>query len=793
MRRGESAARASGVQSGAMRLTPFLAFIAAPRTRRTGLAWIFGLACLWALALMPAAAQLFPSAAPSTSAPLPSAAAPTSVVQTPQVRAQLWAHAPQGVVAGQTFWLGLSLQHQAHWHTYWRNPGDSGLPTQLTWTLPEGISAQEIQWPVPKKIAIGSLTNYGYEDTTLLVVPMRVAPQFKAQTPLRIQLQAQWLVCRQECIPQEGTFALNLPTQGATAPHSAAFEAALQAQPQTWPTSPRHKATATLNAAGTRLSLHIAGLPDSWHGRALTLFPITPDIVVNTLSAPQRAAAQWKAGVWSTDWPVSPERMDSPPQLRWLLTLDGQSAAAGPSFDITTPVIGHWPAVTPTAVPAALQQALQANASGAAPSPVGHATATLAPARLAMTLWLGALLGAFLGGLLLNLMPCVFPILAIKVLGFAQPGHSRRQHLWAGGAYTAGVVLSFMLLGAVMLALRAGGSQLGWGFQLQSPGVVASLAVLFTLLGLNLSGWFEFGQFVPSRWAGLQHRHPAVDAAWSGVLAVVVASPCTAPFMGASLGLAIGLPAWQALPIFAAMGLGLALPYLAASVWPAVARTLPQPGPWMIVMRRLLAFPMFATVIWLLWVLGQQTGLDGAMGLLSVLLALALGVWAWGLRGRMRGVLLVLAAALSLWLGSEVVQTLRQPAAAGTVAQAERGEAALTAGSWQAWSPAAVQAHLDAGRTVFVDFTAAWCVTCQYNKKTTLADPGLLRTVQSRNVALLRADWTRQDPAITQALNALGRSGVPVYAVYAPARAPVVLSELPSVAEIEEALRQSGP
>ena len=783
-----------------MRLTQlFSSFMAAlfkSRQAPIGQALMACLTLLIAGAVMPASAQLFPSkasAASSATLVLPAAAEPSAVVQTPQVRAQLWAHAPQGVIAGKTFWLGLELEHQAHWHTYWRNPGDSGLPTQLSWTLPAGLSAQELMWPLPKKIAIGSLTNYGYENKVLLVVPIRVAADFKATAPLKLQLQAQWLVCRQECIPQEGVFALSLPPQGGTAPQSAAFEAALKSQPESHPAAQRKRATATLNDQGTSLTLQIPGLPSSWRGRKLTLFPITPEIVVNTLTSAQIAAQQWQAEVWNTQLPVSADRMDSPAQLRWLLTLDEAGAAPGSSIELNTTVRGHWPATPTAAVPAALTQALNANATANAPPPMAAVAATLAPSRLAMTLWLGALLGAFLGGLLLNLMPCVFPVLAIKVLGFAKPGHTRAEHRWSGWAYTAGVVLSFVLLGALMLALRAGGSQLGWGFQLQSPGVVVGLALLFTLLGLNLSGWFEFGQFVPSRLAAMQHRHPAVDAGWSGVLAVVIASPCTAPFMGASLGLAIGLPAWQALPIFAAMGVGLALPYLAASLWPAVARALPKPGAWMEVMRRLLAFPMFATVVWLLWVLGQQTGIDGAMGLLSLLLAVTFLVWAWGLPGRARWVLVALGAALSVWLGSLVVRTFNLPAPQSSSASTGNSDgttSATTSGTWQAWSPAAMQAQQDAGRTVFVDFTAAWCVTCQYNKKTTLSDAGLLQTFQSRNVVLLRADWTRQDPAITQALNALGRSGVPVYAVYAPGRAPLVLSELPSVAEIEEALRQ---
>jgi thiol:disulfide interchange protein DsbD len=684
-------------------------------------------------------------------------------------------------VAGQTFWLGLALSHQPHWHTYWRNPGDSGLPTQLRWTLPAGLTAQDTLWPVPKKIAIGSLTNYGYENQTLLVVPIRVAGDFKTSTPITVQVMAQWLVCRQECIPQDGTLTLTMPTQGGTATHGAAFEAALQAQPNTL--SSAQRATATLSEQGTRLTLQVPGLPSAWRGQRLQLFPITPEVVVNSASL---TAPKWQGDVWTAQLPVSPDRMDSPTQLQWLLALDDDPAKASPPFEVHTSLQGAWPAPRNAAVPAALTQALQSNAQGTTQTPISNAAATLAPARIATTLWLGALLGAFLGGLLLNLMPCVFPVLAIKVIGFAQPGHTRTEHRSAGWAYTAGVVLSFSLLGGLMLALRAGGSQLGWGFQLQSPAVVAGLALLFTLLGLNLSGWFEFGQFVPSRLAAVQHRHPAVDAAWSGVLAVVVASPCTAPFMGASLGLAIGLPAWQALPIFMAMGLGLALPYLAASLWPAVARALPRPGPWMEVLRRVLAFPMFATVIWLLWVLGQQTGIDGAMSVLSLLWAVSFSVWAWRVSGRARWWLVALGAGLSLWLGSLVLDTLRLPSPQTAEASAEP-----TAHSpWQVWSPAALQAHLDAGRSVFVDFTAAWCVTCQYNKKTTLSDPGLLQTFQSRNTALLRADWTRQDPTITQALNALGRSGVPVYVVYAPGQAPRVLSELPSVAEIKEALRQ---
>jgi thiol:disulfide interchange protein DsbD len=320
--------------------------------------------------------------------------------------------------------------------------------------------------------------------------------------------------------------------------------------------------------------------------------------------------------------------------------------------------------------------------------------------------------------------------------------------------------------------------------------VVAGLALLFTLLGLNLAGVFEFGQMLPSSLATLQSRHPTVNAGLSGVLAVAVASPCTAPFMGASLGLAIALPVWQALMVFAAMGVGMALPYLAASWWPGMARALPRPGAWMETFRQAMAFPMFATVIWLLWVLGQQTGIDGASSLLALLLTVAWLVWALGLSGRTRWVLSGLALAALLWLGSSWLPlALREAPAEPLASASQTTPGTLSTGSWQPWSEAAVQAQMAAGRPVFVDFTAAWCVTCQFNKKNTLADARVLADFAARQVVLMRADWTRRDPAITQALTALGRSGVPVYALYAPGRAPVLLSELLSVAEVQTALK----
>ncbi len=690
-----------------------------------------------------------------------------SSLRNEQVQVELLAHAPQGVQPGQTFWLGLKIAHAPHWHTYWQNPGDSGLPTQLHWQLPAGLQAGEIAWPLPKKIPIGSLANYGYEGTLLLAVPISVTPQFQPPLTgkLRLELQAEWLVCRQECIPQEGRFVLELAMRSATALHGALFEAAQAATPQPLP-GPH---TVRIADDGQSLQLRVAQLPADWRGQSLSLLPLTPQVVLNAARQGQGWTQQWQGETWTALVPLSPERSDSPASLQWVLALGTDTAPRPPAWQLSTPVQGRWPersksAATPSPE---LLKALEANSASAPPTPP--------QAELGFGL---ALLGALVGGLILNLMPCVFPVLAIKVVGFTRAGITGAEHRAAGLAYTLGTVLSFVLLGALMLALRAAGEQLGWGFQLQSPAVVIALALLFTLLGLNLAGLFEFGQMLPNGLASLHSRHPLVDAALSGVLAVAVASPCTAPFMGASLGLAVSLPAWQALPVFAAMGLGMALPYLAVSFWPALAQRLPRPGAWMQSFRQAMAFPMFATVVWLAWVLGQQNGLDSVAALLALLIVLAFGLWAGTRQGHTRTALLALAALLLAGLLSQWPAP-SAPNTEGNAASTER---------WSSWSPQAVQAAQAQGRTVFVDFTAAWCVTCQYNKKTVLASAEVLAAFDAQQVLTLRADWTRRDAAITAALGQLGRSGVPVYAVYAPGRAPRVLSELPSVAEIVQAL-----
>jgi thiol:disulfide interchange protein len=634
-------------------------------------------------------------------------------------------------ITPNTVWVGLQLAHQPHWHTYWKNSGDSGLPTQLTWTLPVGVMAGDIAWPAPQKIKIGSLTNFGYEGTVLLAVPLTITPAFKPSllsSNLDIKLKAQWLICKQECIPEEGEFALSIPTKGSTAINTAAFEAAFKAQPKTLLATagsgiPGSKASIEGNA----LQFELQGLPVELRGKTLDVYPETAEVIENSAIDSASGKQDWQGAVWRITLPLSSQRSQSPAVMPLVLR-SGDLA-----WHTEVAVQGVWPKVASAAtVSPGLAAALAANQPA-----VQNANLTAAP--ISLTLF-AALLGALLGGLILNLMPCVFPILALKVLGFTQHAGDVKAHRRTGIAYFAGVVLSFVALGALFLALRAAGEQLGWGFQLQNPLVVAGLAVLFTVLGMNLMGVFEFGSVLPSSIATARAKNPTVDSFLSGVLAVAIASPCTAPFMGASLGFALGLPAVEALLIFAAIGVGMALPYLAASFIPAIARALPKPGAWMNTFKKLMAIPMFATVVWLVWVLGQQLPLTPAES------------------------------------------TASSHAALATKTTDPSTEL------WQAWEPGRVDQILASGKPVFVDFTAAWCVTCQFNKKLTLSKPELLAEFDAKKVQLLRADWTRRDPAIGAALKDLGRSGVPVYVLYAPGKAPQVLSEIISVDDVKAAL-----
>ena len=668
--------------------------------------------------------------------------APSAVVQTAQVRAELLAYAPQGVQAGQPLWLGLQLQHQPGWHTYWRNPGDSGLATQLQWQLPAGMKAGNTLWPTPQMIPVGNMVNHGFEGRVLLAVPVKVTGSITGRE-IDIRLQADWLVCKEECIPQSGQFALKLPVASSVAEHANAFEQLLAVQPAGLSPSKQ-----TMSFDANALALRIQGLPTELQGKPLKAFAYTPEVLASGLGI--NGGGEWQNDVWQLRAALHNMRSTEPKDMDLLLVDDSTTPAR--AWQVTLLVQGDWPKHTV-----------------AAPQPTAAPTISTTAAASWPGL-LSSLLGALVGGLLLNLMPCVLPVLAIKVLSLTKSSLTPLQRKAIGTAYGLGVLVSMLALALLVMGLRAAGSQLGWGFQLQSPGLVAGLALLFTLIALNLWGLLEWRGNWGGGLAAHMARHPVVDAFLSGVLAVLVAAPCTAPFMGASVGVAFTLPTWQGLLIFLSLGTGLALPFTMSAWLPATAAWLPKPGAWMQVLRQTLAFPMLLTVVWLLWVFSKQAGEEAAALLLAALVLAGGMVWSLGLAkpaGQwVRAVFIACLCAL-LWLASPVWRNAPAPEAK-TIAD----------GAWQAWSTERVNAALQQKQAVFIDFTAAWCVTCQVNKQTTLRNPRVLKAFADRNVLLLQADWTRQDPAISQALAALGRSGVPVYVLHVPGKPPQVLSEL---------------
>lgn len=702
-----------------------------------------------------------------------------AVVTTAQVRAELLAHAPQGVKPGQVVWLGLQLSHQPQWHTYWKNSGDSGMPTQLTWDLPKGWLAGEIAWPTPKKIPIGPLANYGYEGTVLLPAPVTIPAAYRPNSldrDVAVRLAATWLVCKLECIPEQGQFEIKLPLAGSLATAGSVFEA-------TWAASPKPfkpLADSSLTVQGRTLKWEVAGLPADWQGKPLALYPETPEI-----TSPSAALTQsWVGSVWHGQAVMAAHRGSDPAQLPVVLA-QGDGAQA---VQLSLPVQGTWP--PKDAAPGSVSET---------PAVATSATTLVSAAASGGVALLLAVLGALVGGLLLNLMPCVFPVLAIKALQLTMPGQTPTSQRMTGLAYTAGVVVSTLALGGLLLGLRAAGQGIGWGFQLQNPVVVMALAALFVLIAMNLLGSLSVGQWAPQGLATAEPKNPVMSALLAGVLAVAVASPCSAPFMGAAMGLALTVPAWQALLIFAALGLGLALPFLALGFMPRLATFLPRPGAWMERFKHFLAFPMLATVVWLVWVLGQQNGIDAAAALLMLLVLLALGAWVvedW-LQKRQQAQLkarhhwVAFATFLLLVAGLAVLGPVAlKPAVSAATPNDTAPGAAQSAGVWQEWSPQRQADALAAGQAVFVDYTAAWCVTCQFNKQTTLNRPEVLAAFQAKRVLPLRADWTRPNAVIAQSIAQLGRSAVPVYALHAPGQSPKVLPELLNPSLVQEALAQ---
>ena len=702
--------------------------------------------------------RFFPLAAALACAALPALdAASAPSVKTEHVEAQLVAD-KTAAQPGKPLLVGLKLRLEPHWHTYWKNPGDSGLPTKIQWILPAGWKAGPIQWPYPHPLPIGPLLNYGYEDEVVLLTEL--TPGADAPTgSANVKAKAEWLVCKDICIPEKGELDLVLPVAAGAAPSDPRSQADIE----------RARNQLPVEARGWKYE-------SALRGKSLVL----------RLTPPEGASAPAKVAFFPEREgliePAAPQKLTREGRA---LTLEMKLADPVPTGVQAVKGVAvseaGWPS---TGGRKAIDVDAPVRASLAAP-----ATGSISPASSVGGGTLAALAFALVGGLLLNLMPCVFPVLGIKVMGFVEHAHGDERAMRLQGIiFTAGVLLSFLALAGLMLALRAGGTQLGWGFQLQSPVVVMLLAALFFVLALNLSGVFEWGAFAQSMTSSLSARGRYADAFLSGVLATVVATPCTAPFMGAALGYTLTQEAAVSLAVFAMLGVGMALPVLALAYFPALLRRLPKPGAWMETFKQVLAFPLYATAAWLAWVLGAQAGNDAVFALLAGLVLIAMGAWLYGrwehLHGMWRSAIAAILAALGVlvaWPGA-----VAPMAAADAVAVARAGEL-----PWQPWSPQRVRDLTASGQPVFVDFTAAWCVTCQVNKRVALNNDAVVQAFAMRNVVALKADWTRQDPRITAALSELGRNALPVYALYIPGEAaPRLLPEVLTPSLVLEQISQ---
>jgi thiol:disulfide interchange protein DsbD len=690
---------------------------------------------------------------------------------------------------------GLYFKLEPGWHIYWKNPGDAGLPPHIQWTLPKGITAGQMLFPAPKRLPLGPLMDYGYEDEVLFPLKLHVANSVKAGTVI-LHAKVEWLVCRASCIPGKAELELRknvyvgILDMKYTPP--PLFKRFIDQIPKPLParTRPVFQPTPT----GFRLVVETGQRETE-----AMFFPEDQDILDNP--APQKLTST--ANGLILDLKKDANLAANPARLRGVLELSG-----GRAYEIVAlPGVGepseeHAAGTRGPADSGALVAGAEAPgyhtpasaAGGAAPSaPAETSKASSAKASGASTFSWALLLRAsglaFLGGLLLNLMPCVFPVLFLKGLALVSSGNEERHKLRAHGlVYAAGIVVSFWALVAVLLGLRAAGATLGWGFQFQSPAFLALMAGLLFFLGLSLAGQFEIGLTLTGAGGALlvdeqgAARRGYTGSFLTGVLAVVVATPCTAPFMGAAIGYALSAPAAVTFAVFTALALGLAAPYFALTMQPAWTRLLPRPGVWMEILRQAISVPIFVTVIWLAWVLAAAYGAGILATLLASFLLLAIAGWFLG-RWPARRWSTAVAALILLGV---VVLAVFAPGelAVAPVPLTWQDATALASlpriqGGWQPWSEAAVSRSLAAGRPVFVDFTAAWCLSCQVNERVALDQPSVQQAFKNDDVALLRADWTRHDEAITQALTALGRSGVPAYALYVPGEtSPRLLPEV---------------
>jgi thiol:disulfide interchange protein len=629
----------------------------------------------------------------------------------------------RNIVPGQPFHVALRQQIEPGWHTYWSNPGDSGLPTTIEWALPRGFKADPIVWPAPKRIDYGPIVDYGYENETLLAATIDVPSNVTLGTDVVLSAHASWLACSDNCVPEDAEVKISVPVAAQAEPDpywAERFESnrAHLPLPNPFPT--------TATETGGKIMLHVA-TGDASRLRDPMFFPAEANIIND--DAPQTVT-------------VTPDGLT--------LALSRESTKPPPAA-LNGLLVFHDSAAQAEAEPEVIAIA----------TPLGPAP----PRAIGEIAFIWAAILAFAGGILLNLMPCVLPILSVKAFSLVQHSQSApREVRLQGVAYAAGVLISFAAMALVLIGVRAAGAEIGWGFQLQSPLFVALMIYLLFAAGLSLSGVFSFGERIAGVAGEFGSRERYSGSFLTGALATLIATPCTAPFMATALGYAITQPWYRSLAIFETVGLGLALPYLAIAFSPGLRSFLPKPGVWMPRLKQFLAFPVYGTAVWLSFVLAQEAGEVAVTVALAGLVLIAFAGWVYEAarlgerRGRQWGVgisALAIFAALALLRLMDVDRPSRAavvPGAAGI--------------AWMPFTAEKINELQGEGRPIFVDFTADWCITCKLNEKVVLTDRAVLRAFTDSDVVALRADWTRQDPSITRMLEANGRAGVPLYLFY---------------------------
>lgn len=642
------------------------------------------------------------------------------------------------VAPGGAETVGLVITLEEHWHVYWVNAGDSGEPPHVKWTLPKGATMGPMQFPVPTRLPLGPLMDFGYEDTVSFPFELSVAANTKPG-PMHLDAHVNWLVCREVCIPGKAHLGLTLAVTAGAKPglQVGALGQALKNLPKPLPANMLFTALGGKNEFVLTLKTGAAE-------EDAEFYPIDPDLIVN---AADEVLETQPDGI-RIRLRRSPDLTKLPETIHGVVRLSETEI-----YEVTAPVV-----------------------AGEVAAPAGTA-AQGAPAS-GITAW-SAIGLALLGGIILNLMPCVFPVLFLKGLALVQSSGEERKHLRTHGlVYTLGILVSFWAIVGVLLVLRAGGSQAGWGFQLQSPIFIAVLASFLFFFAMSLAGQFDLGLSLTSAGGSLAKKEGMAGSFFTGVLATIVATPCTAPLMGAAIGFALAQPPVITFAVFTSLGLGLALPYLLLTLQPAWTRLLPRPGAWMEVLKQVTAVPLFATVVWLVWVYGRLfsspadagQGPDHIARLLFGFIVLAVAGWTlnkwparWG-SGLAATALCVAALAIPLAQSKAEVQT------------------------FQPYSQSSLDAARAAGHPVFIDFTAAWCLSCQVNERVVLKSDDVKAQFAAKKFVLLKADWTQYDPEITKQLAAIHRSGVPTYVIYPVSGQADVLPELLTKPIVLEAL-----